>query len=266
MSKKSNQFVKSFKKVAYSSISILLFIAFWQLSSSIGILDRAIIPQATDVFYEIFKKVSSGVLLFHAGLSFKRAGIGFLYALIIGVPVGFLLGGVFRTAAKVLMPLLKLLEKLNPFALFPVFMMLFGIGETCKEVLVFWVCIWPILFHTISGAESIEPLMTKSARSMGASGSRLFFKVTLPATTPDIFTGIKLGVQIAFFMVVSAEIVGSTAGLGWFIWISQRNYQIISLYAGTVFIAILGLIINKIFTKLESRLLVWKQSAFEVAE
>lgn len=263
---RSAGFLKGLKKVAYSSISILLFLALWQLSSSTGILNKAIIPQPIDTFYELYKKIIGGTFLYHAGISLKRAGIGFLYAVVIGITAGFLLGGIFKSAYKVLKPLLKLLEKLNPFALFPIFMMIFGIGETCKEVLVFWVSVWPILFHTISGVNDLEQLMIKSARAMGASGSRLFFKVTLPATTPDIFTGIKLGVQIAFFMVISAEIVGSTAGMGWFIWISQRNYQIISLYAGTIFIAILGITINKIFAKLEKRFLVWKQSAFEIVE
>lgn len=264
--KKTSGFLKSVKKVAISSISIILFLALWQLASSTGVLNKAIIPQPVDTFYELYKKIIGGTFLYHAGISLKRAGIGFLYALVIGVAAGFLLGGIFKSAYKVLNPLLRLLEKLNPFALFPIFMMLFGIGETCKEVLVFWVSVWPILFHTIAGVNDLEQLMVKSARAMGASGRRLFFKVTLPATTPDIFTGIKLGVQIAFFMVISAEIVGSTAGLGWFIWISQRNYQIISLYAGTIFIAVLGIIINKIFSKLESRFLIWKQSAFETTE
>ncbi len=266
MKKKFTKFGKTFKKIAFSSLSIILFIALWQTASSTGVLNKAIIPQPTDVFSEIIKKIQDGTFIKHTVLTLKRAGIGFFYALIMGIPAGFILGGIFKTATKVLMPLLKLLEKLNPFALFPIFMMLFGIGEACKEILVFWVTLWPILFHSIAGTQGIEPVMVKSAKSMGATGGKLFFKVTLPAATPDIFTGIKLGVQIAFFMVVSAEIVGSTAGLGWFIWTSQHNYRIISLYAGTIFIAILGLIINKIFTKLESRFLVWKQSAFDVME
>ncbi|MDF2987467.1 MAG: transporter permease [Eubacterium sp.] len=263
---KSSSLIKSVKKVAISSISIILFIALWQLSSSIGILNKAIIPQPIDTFYELYRKIISGTFIYHAGISLKRAGIGFLYALIIGIAAGFLFGSIFKSAYKVITPLLKLLEKLNPFALFPIFMMLFGIGETCKEVLIFWVSVWPVLFHTISGVNDIEQLMIKSAKAMGATDGKLFFKVILPATAPDIFTGIKLGVQIAFFMIISAEIVGSTAGLGWFIWISQRNYQIISLYAGTIFIAILGIIINKIFAKLEGKFLVWKQSAFEITE
>lgn len=263
---KSSDALKSFKKLAISSVSILLFIALWQFSSSIGVLNKAIIPQPIDTFYELYKKVISGTFIYHAGISLKRAGIGFLYALIIGTTAGFLLGGIFKSAYKVITPLLRLLEKLNPFALFPIFMMLFGIGETCKELLVFWVSVWPVLFHTISGVHDVEHLMIKSAKAMGANGRKLFLQVILPATAPDIFTGIKLGAQIAFFMIVSAEIVGSTAGLGWFIWISQRNYQITSLYAGTLFIAILGIIINKIFTKLEGKFLVWKQSAFDIAE
>lgn len=263
---KSHSTWKFLKKLAVSSASILMFIALWQFSSSIGILNKAIIPQPVDTFYELYKKVMGGTFIYHAGISLKRAGIGFLYAIIIGMSAGFLLGGIFKSAYRVLSPLLRLLEKLNPFALFPIFMMLFGIGETCKELLVFWVSVWPILFHTISGVNDIEHLMIKSAKAMGANGSKLFFQVILPATAPDIFTGIKLSAQIAFFMIISAEIVGSTAGLGWFIWISQRNYQIISLYAGTIFIAILGIIINRIFTKLEDKFLVWKQSAFEITE
>ncbi|MBN7773346.1 ABC transporter permease [Clostridium aminobutyricum] len=261
-----SKLLKQVKNMAVSSLSILLFFLLWQLASSTGLLNDSIIPQAIDVIKEIGRRLIDGVYLTHTLLTLKRAAIGFLYALIIGITAGFLLGGKFKTLAKLLMPLFKLLEKLNPFALFPVFMMLFGIGETCKEVLVFWVCVWPVLFYTILGVEGVDRLMIRSAKTMGAKGGRLFLKVILPATTPDIFTGIKLSAQWAFFMIISGEIMGSSAGLGWFIWTSQIKYQIISLYGATIYVAILGVIINKLFRKLESRFLPWKQKAFEIAD
>lgn len=262
MKKRVKKFTASIKNIGFSSLSTILFIILWQLLTNVGILDKSIIPSPLSIFAQMVNKIGSGELLTHALLSFKRAGIGLIFALAAGIPAGFLLGGVFRKTGKILEPLMRLLEKLNPFALFPVFMMLFGIGELSKSLIIFWVCIWPIVFHTLSAIKEVEPLMIKSAKTMGATGVRLFVKVIFPATLPDIFTGIKLATQVAFYMVVSAEMIGSTAGLGRFIWVAQANYQITTLYAGTLFIAAVGVIISKILVKVESKLLVWKQSAF----
>lgn len=157
-------------------------------------------------------------------------------ALIVGLLIGFFLASISKKLRNYVIPILQFFEKLNPFALFPLFMLFFGIGEFSKVIIIFWVAIWPIIFHTIAGVEGVDKLLIKSARTIGASPKTEFFKVILPAALPDIITGIKFSAQIAFILVISAEMLSSSAAL--------------------------GITINKILNILESKLFVWREKTF----
>lgn len=251
------------KNYVLDNSSVILFFAAWELLPRYGILNKAIIPSFSAVVQKLYALAVQGELLGHMLISLQRAGIGFFLAAALGIPAGFLLGGVFRTLEKMLLPFLRLLEKINPFALFPVFILIFGIGEGSKVSLIYWVSQWPIIFNTIMGTRGIDPLLIKTGRTMGASNIELFFKVILPAAMPGIFNGLKLGAQLSFIMVISAEMLGSSSGMGWLTKNAQETYKITQLFGATMFIAVLGLIINKIFRLIEARLLVWRESTFE---
>ena len=176
-----------------------------------------------------------------------------------GVPIGFLLGGWFKTFEKIVEPILKFLGQFNPFSLFPIFILILGIGETSKIAMIFWVCLWPVIFNTVTGVKEVDPLLIKSGRAMGLGKFRLLTKIVLPGATPYIFNGYKLASSTAFFMLIAAEMMGASRGLGWLVWNAQVNYQIPKLYAGTVLISVLGLIINRFFKLWEKRILVWRE-------
>lgn len=252
--------VKSFM---LGNLSVFLFFLAWEALPRYGVLDETIIPSFSSVVQKLYVLAVQGELLNHIAISLQRAGIGFFLAALIGIPAGFLLAGKFPTLEKMLLPLLRLLEKINPFALFPVFILLLGIGEVSKISLIFWVCQFPIIFNTIMGQKAIDPLLIKTGRSMGASNIALFFKVILPAAVPSIFNGLKFGAQLAFIMVISAEMLGSSSGMGWMARNAQETYKITQLFGATMCIAILGLIINKVFRTIEGRMLLWREDAFE---
>jgi NitT/TauT family transport system permease protein len=178
----------------------------------------------------------------------------------IAIPLGFLLGGGFRTFERLINLPLRFLGQVNPFSLFPMFILLFGIGELSKGAMIFWVCLWPILFNTITGVKGIDPLLVKSARSMGTGPVALFYKVILPGAAPGIFTGLKMGSGTAFFMLIAAEMIGASRGLGWMVWNAQINFMIPRLFAATVVISVLGLILNQLFVVLERKMIGWKES------
>lgn len=258
--------LEKIKSIGYGSLSILLFLALWEVLVDVKVLNGVIVPSPMKVIRAVVEMVRSGLLFNHASVSLQRAGYGFSLSFVIAIPLGFLMGGLFKKLGEVLIPLFKLMEKINPFALFPVFMMLLGITETSKIAMIFWVSQWPIFFNTLVGIRSIDPLLIKSARSMGAGSRTVFFKVILPAALPNIFTGLKVGAQVAFFVVVSAELLGSSRGLGYLIFYSMGSYMIPQLFGAAICISILGVIINKIFALLEKRFLVWKEAAFEINE
>jgi NitT/TauT family transport system permease protein len=252
-----------FKKIAYGSLSIILFFLLWEVASDIGLANPVLVSKPTSIFAAIFKLIQSGELFIHLSITLKRASVGFFIAILIAIPAGFIIGGFFKGLEPILAPMLRLLEKINPFALFPLFIFIFGIGEVSKVVLIFWVAQWPILFNTIAGLRDIDPLLIKSARSMGASKTFVFFKVIVPSAIPNIFTGIKVGAQIACFMVISAEMLGASKGLGWLTVTAQANYQIPLLFAASLCIAVLGVAINELFAWLEALVSFGRQTTFE---
>lgn len=251
------------KKLALGSLSILLFLVFWEFVSRFELVPSTVIPPPTLIIQAIYYSALSGELFIHTFISLQRVAMGFALSLVIGIPAGFLLGTFFKTFEKILLPFLRILEKLNPFALFPIFMIFFGIGNTEKVAVIFWVALWPLLFNTISGTKGIDPMMLKSARSMGANRKILLFKVILPAAVPSIFTGIKISAQISFFMIIASEMIGSSQGLGWYYLSTNQAYQIPMVYGIILFITVLSVIINVLCSKIERHFLVWKESAFQ---
>lgn len=258
---KKNKCFEFVKHVFFKSIAIVTFLALWEISPKLNWIDPAFVVPPSQILITIAEMWTSGDLLTHIAISFQRAIVGFGLAIIIAIPSGFLLGGYFKTVERVTSQLLQLLGQINPFSLFPVFILFFGIGETAKVAIIFWVSQWPILFNTITGVKGVDPLLVKSARSMGVSKFTLFWKIILPASLPTIFTGIRMSAGFSFFMLIAAEMLGSSAGLGYLIISAQANFQIANLYASTAIIAILGLFITNVFILIEKKLVTWKEQA-----
>jgi len=243
------------------SIAVILFLIFWQVAPAIGLADRQFIPTLSDVLITGWEMLKTGKLQPHIWFSFKRALVGFAGASVIALPLGFVLGGWFKRFEEYLSPLLSVLSQINPFSVFPVFILLFGIGELAKIAIILWVCVWPVLFGTINGVKNIDPLLIKAACAMGTPRVSLFWKIVLPGAAPAIFAGLKQGAGISFFMLIAAEMIGATAGLGWLILNSQVNFQIIRLFVAVVTIAVMGLLINFLLDVLQKKILVWKEES-----
>ena len=256
-------FLYRFFSEVYNSLAILLFIALWEVAPRVGWVPQTFISPPSVILSTLLELWQSGILIKHISVSLGRAFMGFMLAAALGIPLGFLLGGWFRLFERIVTPVLRLLSEVNPFSLFPVFILLFGIGEISKISMIFWVCLWPILLNTVTGIKTIDALLIKSARSMGVKGQVLFYKVILPAASPGIFHGLRTSCSVAFFMLIAAEMIGASSGLGWLVWNAQNSYHIPRLFAATVTISALGLSLNYLFGLLERRVLRWKEEAPE---
>lgn len=256
---KRESFLKSW---FLKSIAIIVFIALWEIGPRAGFIDPQFVATPSMIIITMWQMTLSGDLLAHIFISLQRALIAFAIAAAVGIPLGFLLGGWFTNLEKLLFPLLLVLGQVNPFTIFPVIVLFFGIGEIAKVIIIFWVALWPILFNTISGAKNVDAALVKCARAMGASKPVLFYKVILPAAAPFIFTGIRMSTGISFFMLIAAEMLGASKGLGWLVLNSQTNYQIPRLFVGVVTIALLGLLISNLVNRLEKRLIIWSEQQF----
>jgi NitT/TauT family transport system permease protein len=133
-----------------------------------------------------------------------------------------------------------------------------------------WVALWPVLFYTVTGTRNVEQVQEKTAASMGISRWELLVKVILPAALPTVFVGIRIGATITFYILVAAEMLGASAGLGYLVHNAAMNYQIPRIYAGATFIVIFGFLLNRGLIFTGEKLFAWQEdtaqtvSEFEV--
>ncbi|MCH3963713.1 MAG: ABC transporter permease [Clostridium sp.] len=246
------------------SIALIVFFALWEIAPRVGLINEQFIPPISTIAVYLVQMAAAGDLFIHVQASLTRALEGFALAVLVGVPLGFLLGGWFKKFEQILDPLLQVFAKVNPFTLFPIFILFFGIGEVSKVAIILWVALWPVLFQTINGIKNIDPLLIKGARAMATPKFSLFYKVVLPGAAPLIFAGLKSSVGTSFLMLVAAEMIGASKGLGWLILNAENNYNIVRLYAGAITIAALGLFMSKLLTVLEHLIITWKEDTTAV--
>ncbi|OUS94810.1 ABC transporter permease [Rhodococcus sp. NCIMB 12038] len=244
-------------RILKPSIAIVAFLALWEIAPRVGLVDEVFLPPFSTVIEAFFDLVQSGELWQHVSASLSRALIGFFVAIVIAIPLGIAIAW-YRPVSDFLNPILELFRNTAALALLPVFILILGIGEESKIALVIYACTFPILLNTISGVRTVDPLLIKSASSLGLSPVRLFQKVVLPAAVPTIFTGIRMAAASSILVLIAAEMVGAKAGLGYLITASQFNFQIPNMYAGIVAISVLGLTINAVLVLIERRLSRWR--------
>ena len=238
--------------------AILVVLAvLWEAAPRLGLTDATFLPPLSEVLQAGWDLALSGQLAEHTGASTFRALSGFLIAIVYAIPLGLAIGW-YRRVAEGLNPLIEILRNTAPLALLPVFILLLGIGEVSKVALVIYSCSWPLLLNTIAGVQQVDPLLIKSARTMGATPLQLFTKVILPASVPTIFVGIRLASASSILVLVASEMVGAKAGLGYLIIYAQYNFQIAQMYFGIIAITSIGLLFNFLLERLERHFTAWK--------
>jgi len=245
---------KPIKKV----LALLAFLLIWELLPAGGIISKAFLAPPSEVMATLIKLLISGELWEHTSISLQRAFLGFGLAAVIMIPAGFLMGW-YREFEEISDGLLQALRQTSSLSLFPVFILFLGIGEVSKIAVIFWGAQWPILLNTINGVKSVDPLLIKSARSMGSSAVSLFGKVILPSSLPSIITGMRLSATHSIIVLVAAEMIGAKSGLGYSIINWEYNFMIPEMYAAIVTLAALGLITNYTLVWFEKTATRWKE-------
>ncbi|SDY72647.1 NitT/TauT family transport system permease protein [Variovorax sp. YR266] len=252
------KFARGLGRVAERGIGIVIFLALWEALPRLGIVSDAYLSPPSAVIASIAQLVDTGQLWKHMAASLQRSLWGLVLASFSGVVLGLLIGSSRRLAA-IVDPVLQLFRQTSAFALFPVFILFLGIGELSKVAIIFWASFWPVLLSTVSGVKQVDRLLVNSALSMGASQRFIFFKVVLPASLPSIFTGVRLAGAYSITALVAAEMIGAHSGLGFLTLNSQETFQIPTMYAGILLLAVLGLVLNYLLALLERRLLRWRR-------
>jgi NitT/TauT family transport system permease protein len=209
--------------VGHRSLLLVALLSLWEAAPRLGLIDAVFLPPFSEVIAAGWQLAQTGELYDDVAASLLRALSGFLISVVLIVPLGLAVGWYARLG-NLLNQFIEICRNTAPLALLPVFILLLGIGELSKITMVVYSCAWPLLLNTIAAVKQVDPLLIKSARTMGASPQQLFRKVILPASLSTIFVGIRLASASAMLVLVASEMVGAKAGLGYLIINSQYSF------------------------------------------
>lgn len=230
--------------------------AAWTALVATNLVSREFLPSPITVFRTGARMIASGELLHHAQLSFLRIIVGFLIGAIIGTLLG-IANGRYRPVSATIEPVIDVLRHISPVAWIPLAILWFGLGEGSKLYIIALGSFVPSFINASDGIRSVDPRLISAAQSLGASRYRLFRRVLLPATTPQIFTGLVTGMGNATRFVVAAELTGAFAGLGFMVMRARETASTDIIFVGMIAMAIIGLINNGAITLAQRRLLRW---------
>jgi NitT/TauT family transport system permease protein len=248
--------VRGLGAFGHRSLLLIALLSVWEAAPRLGLIDPVFLPPFSEVIAAGWQLAQTGELYDDVSASLLRALSGFLISVAF-VPLGLLVGWYSRLG-NLLNQFIEICRNTAPLALLPVFILLLGIGETSKITMVIYSCAWPLLLNTIAAVKQVDPLLIKSARTMGATPQQLFRKVILPAALPTIFVGIRLASASAMLVLVASEMVGAKAGLGYLIINSQYSFLIPQMYFGILGITVIGLGFNAVLEAIERRFMRWK--------
>ncbi|WP_439402899.1 ABC transporter permease [Bradyrhizobium sp. DASA03068] len=249
--------IRGLAAFGHRSLLLILLLSVWEATPRLGLIDPVFLPPLSEVIAAGWQLAQTGELYDDVSASLLRALSGFLISVALIVPLGLAVGWYARLG-NLLNQFIEICRNTAPLALLPVFILLLGIGEMSKITMVIYSCAWPLLLNTIAGVKQVDPLLIKSARTMGATPQQLFRKVILPAALPTIFVGIRLASASAMLVLVASEMVGAKAGLGYLIINSQYSFLIPQMYFGILGITVIGLALNAVLEALERRFMRWK--------
>lgn len=235
---------------------LLLLLLLWEAAGQGGWIHKLFFPPASKILASFIHIVLSGEVLSHVAVSVWRAGLGYALAALVAITLGVLMG-YWRAAYEAGEIVIELLRAIPPPAIIPVAIVFLGIGDQMKVFIILFSCSFPILINTMDGVRGVDPVLIRTARTFGLSRRQIIWKVVLPAASPFIMTGLRIALAIALILVVISEMVGATAGIGYFILDAQRSFRIPQMYAGMLVLALLGYLLNRCFLVTDARLMAW---------
>jgi len=230
-----------------SSGSVAVMFIAWVGVTETGLANELFLPGPVAVFDSFIKVATKGyqgaTLLEHVGVSLSRIMAGFILACLVGIPLGVAMA-VSRSAKAIFNPFIEFYRPLPPLGLYTLLVMWLGIGEESKIALLFLAGLPGIIIATIQAVTNIDPIYIRAARSLGASRRQLLFQVYLPGAGPIILTGMRISLGFTYTVLVAAEIVAATAGIGWMIWDAAKFLLSDVVIMGLIVLGLTGVLLD----------------------
>ncbi len=249
---------------ALSLATVAALVGLWLAATGTGLIKPLFLPgpgAVATAFAQVWTGEFDGnTLLTEIAASLARVVGAFLLASLVGIPAGLAMG-VSRRARAVLDPLIEFYRPLPPLAYLPLMVIWFGIGETAKVMLIFLACFAPVALAARAGVLSASVDQVNAARSMGASRAQVLAHVILPAATPDILVGLRIGMGVGWTTLVAAEMVAANAGLGQMVLNASNFLRTDVVIMGILVIGAFAILFEFGMRWLERVLVPWKGKA-----
>ena len=236
---------------------VIIFLIIWEVAPRIvpGV-NIQMFPPPSGIVGTLWELVSNGELAQHAWSSLKRAAMGFVIGSTAGILAG-LITGRLESARDLTDPVLHSLRSIPSIAFVPLAIVWFGLGETPKVALITWGTFFPVWVNTFIGVRDVPIIYVRSAASLGAGTRGIMFQVVLPAALPFIIAGLRQATAVAFVVLVAAELVGASSGLGYLISFSHLVFRVDMMFVGLMALGALGFLADSLFAAALYKIFPW---------
>jgi len=264
--------MKNLKNFLFGSIVPVLLLILWEAGSRLGLFSEVLLPSPTAVAIKWWAYLLplqpqeagqsylawlvSGEMLHDAYSSLFRVVAGFVIGAALALPLGLLMGASPRIY-ELFNPLMQILRRIPPIAYIPLAILWFGLGNPPSFFLIAIGAFFPVLMNTIAGVRQVDGIYLRAARNLGVNQWTMFTRVILPAATPYILAGVRIGIGTAFIVVIVSEMIAVNDGLGFRILEAREFMWSDKIIAGMITIGLLGLAIDSAVSRLNNHLLRW---------
>ncbi|VVB77107.1 Binding-protein-dependent transport system inner membrane component [uncultured archaeon] len=242
---------------ALGCVGFLLVLLAWEIISASGTVSKLLVPSPLDTLNAMVSLIANGTILHDSGVTIERTLVAFGIAVAVGIPVGLLLG--FSSLAyEMFQPLVDFCRSVPSTALFPLFILFFGISDASLIAVVVFGAVFFLMLNAMYGVHNASIARRLFAKTLGATQLQVFFKVVLPDALPYVFVGLRQVISKVLIVVIVLEMTFiGTSGLGYRIYNYSMLYETPQMYAIIILVGLLGYVLNLVFIQLEKRTMHW---------
>ena len=232
----------------------------WELAADVGLIDVRFFPAPSSIFAKLIEMAGSGELTENVLISLQRIVLGFLLGGVPAIIIGIAMG-IWRPVRAIVDPLIVATYPIPKSSLLPLILLIFGLGEMSKVVMVAIGVFYPMAINATAGVLQINQIYLDVGKSFKASPWDTFRTIALPGALPFIMAGVKLGAGLALILIAIAEMVGAKSGIGYMIWIAWETFAVAKMYVGLFVIALIGFAVSLLLNEVERWVIRWKAEA-----
>lgn len=252
---KSRFVVTSFGMLGLNLVAVVAGLLLWWLVTANGVVG---LPGPLDVARQFVIQMQNGQLWTDATASLARVLTGFLLGIAVAIPIGFLMGW-YRVARGLIEPYVQFFRTIPPLAIIPLAIVTMGINEPPKIFVIFLAAFLSSVVATFQGVIGVDRTLINAARVLGANDFTIFRRVVIPASTPYIMVGVRIGLGSSWATVVAAELIAAQSGLGFRMQQAQLYYDLPTIFVSLVSIGVLGLLMDRIIIAIDQFLTAWQE-------